>query len=639
MNLLRRLLGRPINLGKRVVLLGMDGLDPHLLEKWMDQGELPHFKQLADRGHFSPLQTTWMPLSPVAWSSFISGCNPGRHGIFDFLHRAPDSYEPQLSIARQEGPARTFEMGPISIPLSSGFTNAGRKGPAFWTESSREGVRTSVIRCPCSFPPEPVRGQMLSGLGVPDLNGTQGEFTFLTTNSKVDRTSRAGDIRVIDHPADSRISLTLKGPPNPFLKKADKTEVPLELEINGEILQITFQDQSVELKQKEWSGWQPIDFNFVGPVGVEGQVRFYLESLSPEFELYCSPINLSPDDPAFPISYPEGYAGDLSEEIGRYHTLGLTADTGMLKEKRVDEVAFLQQVQTVLDEREAMLKKELSDFKDGLFTFVFDIPDRVQHMFWRYRDSDHPQYTEQGNRMFGDVIKNNYRRMDDVLGWVTDQLDERDELVICSDHGFTGFRWQVDLNRWLVKEGYMKLEEGVRPREVGRLFQGVDWEQTRAYAMGLAGIFLNKEDREQQGIVSENEISSLLSELTNRLLTLKDSERGGTVVSEIKRASEIYQGDQREKSPDLLIGYHDGYRVSWESVLGGMHPQVIRNNMNPWSGDHCMDPNLIPGSLLTTLPVQEKKEISIRDIVPGVFSYLGIKGREKMDGSDHWIQS
>jgi len=237
------------------------------------------------------------------------------------------------------------------------------------------------------------------------------------------------------------------------------------------------------------------------------------------------------------------------------------------------------------------------------------------------------------------VIRKNYRRMDEVLGWVMDELNDFDELVVCSDHGFTGFRWQVDLNRWLVNEGYMVLEKDVRPREVGTLFQGVNWDRTRAYAMGLAGIFINKEGREHEGIVPENEIPSLLDELTNRLMELKDPERGGAVVSEIKRASEIYDGDQVETAPDLLIGYNHGYRVSWESVLGGMHPQVIRNNMNPWSGDHCMDPDLIPGSILTTLPVEQGEDISIKDIVPGVFSYLGMDGRQKMDGSDHWIKT
>lgn len=637
MNKLRRLFGQPINIGKRVVLLGMDGLDPELLREKMDRGELPNFKKLASQGGFSPLKTTWMPLSPVAWSSFISGSNPGKHGIFDFLHRDPEEYAPHLSIARQGEPEKTLDVGPFTFPLEPSSTDKGRQGPSFWTESSRQGVRTDVIRCPVSFPPEPVRGKMLSGLGVPDLKGTQGEFTFYTSNVNANRDSRGGTIKIIDHPKVEPIEEFIDGPANPFYSDQRTSTVPMTLRTDGKTLDIELPEITISLKEDEWSDWIPLDFNFLGPLGAEGQVRFYLNKLSPEFELYCSPVNASPNDPAFPISYPDGFSEQLADTIGRFHTLGLTADTGMLKEGRVDDVTFLEQTNTVLNEREAMLKEQLSNFDDGVFNFVFDIPDRIQHMFWRYRDPDHPLYEADKADVFGDVIDRNYERMDNVLGWVMEELHDEDDLVVVSDHGFTSFRRQVDLNRWLYEEGYLHLEADTSPEDVDQLFRGVNWKKTSAYAIGLAGIYINRTDREAEGSVPPDQVKSLEEELAEKLTALRDPKGNEPVVSRVGRASETYGGNATADAPDLLIGYHRQYRISWDSAMGGIQKQVFSDNTNPWSGDHCVDPELIPGSLLANFEFDVNSDVGLWDVVPGVFSRLGLEIPEEMDGSDHWL--
>lgn len=637
MNAVKRIFGQSITLGKRAVLLGMDGLDPDLLREKMEKGELPNFQTLADQGGFSPLKTTWMPLSPVAWSSFISGSNPGKHGIFDFLHRDPEEYAPFLSIAQQDEPEKSLDVGPYTFPLEPSSTDKGREGPSFWTESSRQGVHTDVIRCPVSFPPEPVRGKMLSGLGVPDLKGTQGEFSFFTSNKDVDRDSRGGTIQIIDHPRIEPREIQIKGPANPFYSDHRESAVNVSLTVHDNQLEIKLSEKTVTLEQGEWTGWLPLDFQFLGPMSAEGQVRFYLNKLTPEFELYCSPVNVSPNDPAFPISYPDGFSEQLAEDIGRFHTLGLTADTGMLKEGRVDDVTFLEQTNTVLDEREAMLKEQLTDCQDGVFNFVFDIPDRIQHMFWRYRDPEHPLYDKESAEVFGEVIDRNYERMDDVLGWVMDELNDEDDLVVMSDHGFASFRRQVDLNRWLYENDYLALKDGTEPGDVKSLFNGVDWSQTKAYAIGLAGIYINREDREANGSVPPEDADDLEQQIAGELDTLEDTETGNPAVSRVARTHDSYEGNATEDAPDLLVGYHRHYRVSWDSAMGGLQEQVFSDNTNPWSGDHCVDPELIPGSLLTNFEFNEDAEVGLWDVIPGVFSRLDLDIPEEMDGSDHWL--
>ncbi len=636
MNALRRLFGQPIDLGKRFVVLGMDGLDPELVRAGIQNGNLPNFKRLANRGGFSPLETTWMPLSPVAWSSFIAGSNPGVHGIFDFLHRDPDTLEPHLSIARQHDAPRRIEVGPYSLPLSSGHTEQGRSGPAFWTEASRQGLRTHVIRCPVSFPPEPVRGKMLSGLGVPDLKGTQGSFVFLTTDEDVDAASRAGTVEVIEHPADGDLDVVLEGPPNPFLCDRPPTTAELTLEADGDAARVHTPTETITLHENEWSGWCPVTFSFLGPVDAEGQVRFYLKSLRPEFELYCSPVNVSPVDPAFPISYPEGYAGELAEDIGRFHTLGLTADTGMLKEGRVEEVAFLEQAGTVLDERVRMLKRELTRFEDGLFTFVFDIPDRIQHMMWRHRDPNHALHTAEGADRYGDVIDRHYERLDGILGWVLDELGPDDDLLICSDHGFNSFRREVDLNTWLFEQGYLTLQDGASPDDAGLMFGGVDWDRTQAYAFGLAGIYLNRRGREKHGILDEEDARRIGQTIRDELVELTDDVRDDRVVSRARLAGAVYDGPEVPIGPDVLVGYNPGYRVSWDSVLGGMTGRTLSMNENPWSGDHCVDPAHIAGSLLTSFP-REDDGVGLRDVMPGILGRMGLDDGA-MEGDAGWIQ-
>ena len=142
----------------RIVIIGLDGMDPVLAEKYLKEEKLPNFKKLRTEGSFRKLKTTTPAISPVAWSSFITGVDPSRHCIFDFLNRDLRSYKPVLSSSKVEKPSRYLSLGKYSIPLKSGKVKMLRKGIPFWNILGKYNIFSSILRVPITFPPEKFNG-------------------------------------------------------------------------------------------------------------------------------------------------------------------------------------------------------------------------------------------------------------------------------------------------------------------------------------------------------------------------------------------------------------------------------------------------------------------------------------------------
>ena len=168
---------------KRVVIVGFDGMDPELANRFMDEGRMPHFSQMREIGTFRPLRTTFPAISPVAWSTFQTGINPGKHNIYDFLARDTSNYLPFLSSAQIREPKRHLKIGKYSLPLGKPEIQGMRRGTPFWHRLGEAGVFCSIVRVPVTFPPEKFPGVLLSGMCVPDLKGSQGTFCFCTTRA------------------------------------------------------------------------------------------------------------------------------------------------------------------------------------------------------------------------------------------------------------------------------------------------------------------------------------------------------------------------------------------------------------------------------------------------------------------------
>jgi len=613
---------------KKVIILGLDGLDPELVQRFKKEGKLPNFARLEEQGRFAPLQTTYPSISPVAWSSFQTGTNPAKHNIFDFL--APDwkSYMPRLSSADIGNVQRHISLGKYQLPLGKPSMKLLRKSTPFWNILSDRGIFTNVIRVPITFPPEKSKGLLLSAMCVPDLRGTQGSFThFSTAEASGEHT---GGTRIKVERKNGYYFAALPGPPNPMTREHDFIRLPLKVSKNGNgnsaVLEIS--GQKIDLKIGEYSDWIRLTFNTGFFVKITGICRFLLKSLEPEFDMYVTPINIDPEKPALPISSPPVYSTYMAKKYGSFATLGLAEDTWALNENVIDEAQFLKQTWDIHAEREEMFFDALQNLDKGVLSIVFDATDRIQHTFMRYLHDDHPANQVRDSVKHKDAIENLYIECDRLVGRTLEKLDDNSVLFIISDHGFKAFKRGVNLNRWLFDNGYLVLKEG---GSGGEWFDGVDWSRTKAYALGLAGIFLNRKGREGKGILNADEAQAVKKEIIEKLSGLRDEERDEIAINQVFDSAEVMHGPYIKHAPDLIVGYKPGYRASWASVTGTVMEDVFTDNTKAWGGDHCMDPRAVPGIFFSNKKVSDDR-ISIMDIAPTVLDLFGVSVPKYMDG-------
>jgi predicted AlkP superfamily phosphohydrolase/phosphomutase len=622
----------------RTLIVGFDGMDPTLAERWMADGTLPNFARLRDRGHFQPLPTANPAQSPVAWATFATGLHPGAHGIFDFLHRDAATYGPEYSITSVEPPESTIGAFGWQLPLDAGTTRTKRSGTAFWTTAERLGHKASVLRVPATYPADPIT-RMLSGMGVPDLLGTQGTFTIYTTRAHGDgSTDEATGARIISVSAESgRVETSFAGPMHPLREAPEPLTLPLTIEDMGSgSVRVDLGGTTADLEKGGWSDWVTLRFRFMGLMSVSGTVRLHLVEAFPDLHLYVSPIQLDPREPVGPLASPLGYASELAERIGLYHTIGMPEETWSLNEEQISDAAYLDMVRTILGEREAMLFDTLERDDSDLVVAVFVQTDRVSHMFWRGVDPSHPMHDtvdEEGKN----AIRWIYGEADRILGRTLDAMGPDDRLIVLSDHGFNSFRRGVNLNRWLVEEGFMALKPGQPTAD--SLLSNVDWPRTRAYALGLNSLFLNRKGREDLGIVREEDVATLKQDIRERLLELRDPQDGTAAVATVADADELYQNSPHAAVPDLVVGYAEGYRASWQTALGGVPEALIEDNNKKWSGDHLIEPSFVPGVLFTSF-TPETEVAWIGDVPKLVETTLGLDGvipAERVVPSTGWL--
>jgi predicted AlkP superfamily phosphohydrolase/phosphomutase len=616
----------------RLVILGLDGMEPTLAEKFMAEGKLPNLARLKKEGSYARLRTTTPAISPVAWSSFMTGAEPSKHNIFDFLSRDPRTYLPALSSARVGKPKRTLGLGRYLIPLSKPEVQGLRRSVPFWKILGDKGIFSTVLRVPITYPPEKFKGHLLSGMCAPDLKGSQGTFAFFTEDADMVR-KHEGGVAVLVRREGETIRTEISGPENAMLKAPEEIRLPLTVTIDkakgGAWLAIG-RAKRFFLKSKTFSPWVPIVFKAGLGTKVRAIAKFRIASLGPKFEMYMTPLNIDPEKPALPIAHPFIYSVYLSKLLGRFITLGEANDTWALNEGALDEAAFLELTYANHAEWEAMLANALAKTPRGLVVIVFETTDSIQHMFFRYLDKAHPALKSGPARMSAAVIEELYKKMDDLVGRVAAGLGGRSALFVMSDHGFKSFRRGVNLNAWLHQNAYLSLREG--RTESGEWFKDVDWTRTKAYALGLGGLYLNLKGREAHGTVEPGaEAAALKAELGRKLTALKDGPNGPAVITRVYDRDAVYAGPYRDNAPDLVIGYNEGYRASWDGVTGIVNAVVVEDNTKAWSGDHCIDPALVPGVLFSSLKINTDKP-SIMDVAPTALELFGIAPPGHMDG-------
>jgi predicted AlkP superfamily phosphohydrolase/phosphomutase len=628
---------------RRLIVVGFDGQDPKLTDRFMTEGKLPNFEALAEEGCYHRLASTFPSLSPVAWSSFSTGTHPAKHNIYDFLDRDRRTYLPLLSSSRIGKVGRVLKVGRLRIPIGRPPLRLLRRSRPFWSILGDRGVWSTILRVPITFPPDRFHGAQLAAMCVPDLLGTQGTFTLFTTRSSEGRFKEGGR-RVKLSPDggggrdDERFETTIQGPDNELLAGSPPLEIPLVIEpTRGEgVARITLNGRKHErhdLKVGVLSNWIELSFHAAPGIRVRGICRMMVTEMGEHFSLYLTPINIDPEKPVMPISHPGYYATYLAKKLGRFATLGLAEDTWALNEGVIDERTFLQLTYDIDAEREAQFFAALDRLRAGALVCVFDATDRIQHMFWRYLEDGHPAAPATNGGAppeHGEAIEELYWHNDAMVGRIRERLRAGDVLVVLSDHGFSSFRRGVNLNAWLHGNGYLALRGGGDGAQ--EWFRDVDWSKTQAYALGLTGLYLNLEGREAKGIVKPgDEAAALKRELIEKLSGLVDPERPDVAVRELFDTSALYSGPYLEAAPDLLVGYDAGYRISWDGATGVVAGPVFEDNVKAWSGDHCIDPRLVPGVLFCNRPI-DRDEPALIDLAPTALWLFGLEPPPHMDG-------
>lgn len=598
--------------GKTVIVLGVDGMDPGFVERHWD--ELPNLRRLRDQGGLTRLATTTPPQSPVAWSTFITGTDPVEHGLFDFVHRDPATLQPISSMAEVVGPAHTFSIGPWLLPLSSARVRSFRKGRAFWEILSDAGIPVTVVRMPVNYPPVQGAGFALAGMGTPDLEGTFGTFTFYTD----DPFEKGGEVsggRIVPVAAvNHRVTLPVEGPANTLRRDHRPTQLNLLADVDEGARAARFQTgtQQFVLKEGEWSPWIHVRFPFFGEIaGASGMFRLYIQQLNPGIRIYRSPLNIDPDDPALPVAAPASYSHEMAQRIGPYYTQGIEEDTAALRQGVFDLPEYLEQSRIVSEEHTALLRESLNRFHDGFLFFYFSEIDLNSHMLWGRHDDE--------------LIKT-YQIVDRDIGLVLDRAGSA-TVIVMSDHGFAAFNRGVNLNTWLSREGFLALDN-TRNHGADATFASIDWKRTKAYAMGLNALYINLAGREENGIVMPGAArDAIITDLKQRLLALRDPDTDQPAIADVT----IIEKSASRYAPDLIVGYAAGYRASWETALGGIPPDVIRENTDAWIGDHCMSAAAVPGVLLGTR-TPRLRDPRLKDLTVTVLKEFGLQPDDAMNG-------
>jgi len=631
---------------KRMVILGFDGMDPVLLQQYMDQGLMPNFKRfLKTGGSFQSLETSYPPQSPVAWSNFAIGTNPGKHGIFDFVHRDPKTILPYFSSAKTTGSERLLKVGSWQIPFSGGSVENLRRGDPFWNALCQKGIPSTICQLPANYPPNSsCHGDLfhaLSGMGTPDLVGTQGSFSYYTSE-ETELTGVIGGGKVFHvTPQNGKVEATLYGPYHPYKnpskfknRKEAKLQIPFTVWFDSEsdIAKLKIGSKEIILKEGEFSDWVELKFSILPLVqNVSGIVRFLYQGSSPNFRLYVSPINIDPSNPAAPIASPESFSKNLYDAVGHFYTQNMPPDTKALEHHVLSDDEFLKQSKLVYEEEEERLYYELERFQEGLLFHYFSIIDQLSHVFWRAIDPQHPLYTPELGEKYGHVIRDLYVEADRIFGNVLNRIDNETLMMIVSDHGFTSFRWGVNLNTILLKHGFISLKDPAKQGEL-ELFQNVDWRRTKAYNLGINAIYINLKGREKYGAVKPKNYHKVREEVIEMLSKYQDSRNGRLPVKEASRREDVYKGPYLGMAPDVVVGFDKGYRASWDTILGKFPKEEVVDNNSPWSGDHAIYFDLVPGVLLVNRPIS-KENPKLLDVAATLLNYFDVSTPSEMDGS------
>ena len=632
----------------RVIIIGIDGMDPRLCEELMSTGQLPNLAGLRQSGGYRVLGTSIPPQSPVAWANFINGAGPGSHGIFDFIHRDPARQAaPFFSVARTVAGEGYWKTGRHKLQLNfppfnhkPPKTELMRQGIPFWDYLDQAGICSVFYNLPSNYPPSPSKHshhRCLSGLGTPDLLGTYGTYQHFAENGPVRTKDEPGGKRSMLIFENETATAKLTGPRNNLLKNPEPATIGfcVHRDKAAKACVVEIQKHRILLAEGRWSRWIKLDFEMPLPALIPNKhikaiCRFYLQEVSPNFRLYVSPINSDPSDSAIQITEPPEFSKEISDRLGMFYTTGFQEDHKALSNKIFTDDEYRIQADIVLQERLKLLEYAFENYNDGLLFFYFSSTDLQSHMFWWDSDLKHPtRSAEDAKKCFGHIHRL-YNKLDSVVGDILRRYGDKATIIVMSDHGFANFKRQFNLNTWLRENDYLY------PPDSAGILRDVDWSRTQAYGLGINGLYLNLKGRERDGIVEPGEQrEQLLEELSAKLEAVRDT-NGKRVIVKVHRTDKVYSGPATTLAPDLVIGYRRDYRASWDTCLGNMTREILLDNDSAWSADHCADVSEVPGVIFSNRSIRADATALI-DIAPSVLTEFGLKIPPSMQGDNIFI--
>lgn len=572
----------------RTIILGFDAFDPKFFEGLLAKGQLPNLARFVNSYGYRHFEVANPPQSEVSWTSIATGKNPGEHGIFDFVHRDPKSYIPFVSLL----PTKRGIGGIQYVPP---FTAA-----TFFDQAAQKGYPAVSLWWPATFPTRPDSlVNTLPGLGTPDILGKLGVGTYFSTAQESSNDVKKTYLETLHSDNMGSFHSSLKGPRRTKGGEEEPPILPLELQaLDEQRAQLKIGKYMLELIQGKWSQIIELSFKMGTFVKIHAVTRVLLTSLDPEISFYFLPLQIHPLHSPWHYGTPPKFVKNVWKSSGPYLTLGWPQDTTGLEDGYISDQNFLDLCDSIFEVREKIFFEQLNSFREGVLASVFDSLDRVQHMFWRDRD---------------DVIESWYVKLDGLVGRVEEKINQRGledtRLLILSDHGFADFNHKVHLNRWLIDNGYLAIKGN---NESGKL-SDVDWTASRAYALGLNSIYINKADREGQGIVGADQVEPLTNQIQEYLANWT-TENGELVISRVTSRAEAFAGSLVENGPDILVGYSPGYRASAETGLGEWKKDSLEVNKDHWGADHCIDYEAVPGVLFSNQGLRNFPHPSYRDI-------------------------
>lgn len=600
-----------------MLVLALDGLDPNLFAHFRDEGLLPHLTRLQREGAWGQLLPVFPPVSPVVWTSFLTGLYPAGHSILDFVTKAPGECHPTIGLYR-------VTVGPDGLPR---YHNR-RSAPTLF-HLLPPGGDDFCLWLPATFPAEFPPARMLSGLGAPDLLATLGTSALYTTHPHRYPSSEPGYVHplkpspvgwegAVQGPGDTRLPLFLH-----------RTEGGVNLRLGGSPARL--------IPMGEWSPWLEPCFPLARHP-VHGLCRFKLLGhsvelrLKPEEELtlYRTPLWCHPSDPLYPLAQPPELGAMLATEVGPFPTAGFAGDQLALREGLIGRATYLEDAYALWEAQAAIARRVVAEQNWRLGIIHLMTADGLQHLFWRDFDPLHPAHDPQEAPRWRAKIERGYQWLDHLVGELRALAGPDTLLVILSDHGVVALNRWVDVNGWLHQQGYLILQG-----------EKVDGVRSRAFAFGHGGIWLNLAGRERRGCVSEADYEILRTELIAALRGWRDPEGGAPLLRAVWRWQRARPGkDGNSALPDIGFALNPGDGLERRNLLGrvGEGEPLIRPNREAWSGGHegPYRPADVPGLLFLHGPGIpagiELRGARIIALAPTLLRWLGVQPPSHLDG-------